>query len=305
MQTENMPELPEVEYTVRQLRDSVLGATIAEAQVYWERSIGHPTLPDFLAEIVDRRILRVRRRAKYLMCDLSGGLILTIHRRMSGNLLLLPPGQEIDISLKERDLAAWRLKGPAFNGRTPYCRVCFILADGRLLLFTDPRKFGRIELWPAASEEEVFKALGLEPLDVEFTVERLAKALAGRKAAIKAALLLQGVVAGLGNIYADEALYYASIHPLRRADSLTTSEIRQLHAGIVEVLGRGIEHGGTSFSGYRDLQGNPGNNYDHLHVYSRHGTSKVCERCGTLIERVLIAQRTAHFCPSCQRLTGA
>jgi formamidopyrimidine-DNA glycosylase len=299
-----MPELPEVEYTARQLREGVVGATIGEAQAYWESSIGHPDLPEFLAEITDRRILDVRRRAKYLVFDLSGRLILTLHRRMTGNLLLLPPGQEIDTSMKETDPAAWRLKGPAFNGIVPYCRVCFILADGRYLLFTDPRKFGRIELWPAEREEEIFIALGLEPLEAEFTVERLANALAGRRTAIKAALLMQEVVAGLGNIYADEALYYASIHPLRRADSLTASEIIWLHAGIVEVLSRGIEHGGTSFSGYRDLQGVAGDNYDHLHVYSRHGTSKTCERCGTLIERRVIAQRTAHFCPFCQKFSG-
>jgi formamidopyrimidine-DNA glycosylase len=298
-----MPELPEVEYTARQLRDSVLGATIRDTQVFWERAIGHPALPDFLAEIIDRRILNVRRRAKYLVFDLSGKLILTIHRRMTGNLLFLPPGSEIDTSLKEKDPAVWDLKGPLINGVTPYCRVCFNLADGRQLLFTDPRKFGRIELWPAKREEDVFKALGPEPLDADFTAERLANILAGRKTVIKQTLLMQEVVAGLGNIYADEALYYASIHPLRQADSLTAGEIRQLHAGIVAVLTMGIEHGGTSFSGYRDLRGDAGNNYDHLRVYSRHGTSKICERCGTPIERKVIVQRTAHFCPGCQKLT--
>jgi formamidopyrimidine-DNA glycosylase len=170
------------------------------------------------------------------------------------------------------------------------------------LLYTDPRKFGRIELWPSACETEVFKMLGSEPLGDEFTVKQLEEALAGRKGIIKQVLLAQEVVAGLGNIYADEALYYAAIHPLRRADSLTSTEIEQLHAGIVLVLTRGIEHGGTSFSGYRDLQGEAGNNYEHLHVYHKANTVKICERCGTPIERMVIAQRTAHFCPECQRL---
>src|SRR5205807_3645005 len=113
--------------------------------------------------------------------------------------------------------------------------------------------------------------LGLEPLSDEFTVERLREVLSGRKSAIKQVLLAQEVVAGLGNIYADEALYYASIHPLRRADSLTSNEIQVLHEGIVAVLTLGIEHGGTSFSGYRDLQGEAGNNYDHLQAYHKHG----------------------------------
>src|ERR1700680_983719 len=144
-----MLELLEVEYPARQLRAAIVGATIRDAQVFWERTIGYPDVPDFLAEIAERSILGVRRRGKYLVLDLSGDSILTIHRRMTGNLLLLPPGWQLDTSLKETDPAAWSLKGPAFNGMTPYCRACFNLADGRCLLFTDPRKFGRIELWSA------------------------------------------------------------------------------------------------------------------------------------------------------------
>src|SRR5438105_4244716 len=200
-----MPELPEVEYTARQLRASVVGATISEAQVFWERTIGYPDLPDFLAGIAGRRIIDVRRRGKLLVLDLSGELFLSIHRRMTGNLLLLPPGWEIDTSLRETDPAAWSTRGPAFrkappghsgtsvqsgveagslvNARSPdsrpttspetsYCRVCFNLADGRRLLFTDPRKFGRIELWPREREHEAFQGLGPEPLSNEFTAER-------------------------------------------------------------------------------------------------------------------------------------
>ena len=228
---------------------------------------------------------------QFLVLDLSGKLSLSIHRRMTGNLLLLPPGWEIDTSLRETDPAAWNLKGPTFRpprqdsgqehnnnvpgqdiavntlpaarpvnlAETAYCRVCFNLEDGRRLLYTDPRKFGRIELWSSEREESAgiasgsvheqgrrypLQGLGLEPLSDEFTVERLAHILAGRKGAIKQVLLTQEVVAGLGNIYADEALYYASIHPLRRAASLTIDEIQKLHEGIVAVLTRGIEHGG-------------------------------------------------------------
>src|SRR2546421_7467226 len=347
-----MPELPEVEYTARQLRASVVGATISEAQVFWERTVGYPDLPDFLAEIAGRRIIDVRRRGKFLVLDLSGRLFLSIHRRMTGNLLLLPPGWEIDTSLREKDPAAWNLKGPIFRapeqtigeehnnnlpGRgsiagdslpaiqpvnlaeTAYCRVCFNLADGRLLMYTDPRKFGRIELWSSEREESAgiapgsvhgireqgrkypLQKLGMEPLSDEFTVERLRDVLSGRKGAIKQVLLSQEVVAGLGNIYADEALYYAFIHPLRRANSLTTAEIQELHAGIVAVLTLGIEHGGTSFNDYRDLWGEAGDNYNHMRVYQQDG--KPCLRCGKLIERIIIGQRSAHFCPGCQKLS--
>ena len=110
-----MPELPEVEYTARQLRESVVGATIDEVLVFWERTIGYPDLPDFLAEIAGRRVIDVRRRGKFLVLDLSGELFLSIHRRMTGNLLLLPPGWEVDTSLREKDPAAWNLKGPTFR----------------------------------------------------------------------------------------------------------------------------------------------------------------------------------------------
>jgi formamidopyrimidine-DNA glycosylase len=288
-----------------------MGATIRDAQVFWERTIGHPDVSDFLAEIMERSILGVRRRGKYLVLDLSGGLIVTIHRRMTGNLLLLPPGWEIDTSLRERDAAAWNTRGPAFyaagesDGVDPvelrYCRVCFNLLDGRTLLYTDPRKFGRIELWPREREPEALAGMGVEPLGDEFTVEALSRSLAGRKGAVKQVLLDQTIIAGLGNIYADEALYYACIHPLRPAQSLSADEVRLLREGVVEVLTLGIEHGGTSFSEYRDLWGEAGDNYNHVRVYQQNG--KPCTRCGMLIERIVVGQRGTHFCPACQKLT--
>jgi len=311
-----MPELPEVEYTARQLREAIIGATIRETLVFWERSIGHPDLPDFQAEVANREILSVRRRGKFLILDLSGELILTIHRRMTGNLLLLPPGWEIDTSLKTSDPFTWNIKGPFIHRHSTgdaeittdettsdllYCRVCFNLVDGRRLLFTDPRKFGRIELWPREREQEALKSLGTEPLSEDFTFEILANSLTSRKSPIKQVLLNQAVIAGLGNIYADEALYYAYIHPLRLANSLTLAEVQLLHEGIVSVLTHGIEHGGTSFSEYRDLWGEAGDNYNHVRVYHQQG--KPCQRCGTPIERIVVAQRSTHFCPNCQKLT--
>ena len=320
-----MPELPEVEYTARQLRDAIVGATIDEALVFWERTIGHPDLPDFLAGTADRRIIGIRRRGKFLLLDLDGALILTIHRRMTGNLLLLPRGWEIDTSLKTIDPIAWNVKGPSFrkgegNEQTGaiattidespsfkesdllYCRVCFNLAGGCRLLFTDPRKFGRIQLWPRESEPEALKGLGMEPLSGEFTVEALAQELARHKGAIKPVLLNQKVIAGLGNIYADEALFYASIHPLRQANSLTPAEVQRLHEGIVSALTLGIEHGGTSFSEYRDLWGEAGDNYNHVQAYRQQG--ETCPRCGTPIERMVVAQRGTYYCPGCQKLTS-
>jgi len=317
-----MPELPEVEYTARQLRASVVGKTIQDTAVFWERTIGYPDSADFLAEIAGRTIEGARRRGKFLLLDLSGNMFLSIHRRMTGNFLLLPSGWQIDTHLCETDPTVWNVKGPTFIAAEPpptqvvdvvmrpitlsqtlYCRVCFNFTDGERLLFTDPRKFGRIELWSRNREQEAFADLGPEPFEATFTHEQFAEALSRRKTSIKQALLAQELVVGLGNIYADEALFYARIHPLRRANTLTAQEIRLLHEGIITVLKNGIEHGGTSFSNYRDLWGEAGDNYNHVHVYQQDG--KPCVRCGTLIERIVVTQRSTHFCPNCQKLTMA
>ncbi len=300
-----MPELPEVEYTARQLRATIVGKTVQNVDVFWPRTIGHPELADFVAEVAGRVVVSVRRRGKFVLINLSGNLVLSIHRRMTGNFLLLSAGWEVDTSLRELDVMAWNTKGPTFrNGgedvvsQTGYCRVCVNFADGERLLFTDPRKFGRIELWPCEREAEAFVGLGPEPLGEEFTVEGFREALARRRISIKQALLDQTIVAGVGNIYADEALFYASIHPLRPANSLMLDEVRALREGIVHVLTLGIEHGGTSFNDYRDLWGEAGENYNHVFVYQKDG--QPCVRCGTSIERRVIAQRSAHFCPHCQ-----
>lgn len=306
-----MPELPEVEYTARQLQASIVGATIREAQVFWDRIIAHPLPEDFCTQVSGRTIEGVRRRGKFLLLDLSSEGLLIIHRRMTGNFLLLEPGWTLDTSLRERDVQAWSTRGPSFtleadgsqaySSEMNYCRVCFILEDGRNLLFTDPRKFGRVSLWQRSQEEEALSGLGPEPLSEAFNIEGLAQVLAHRRSPIKQVLLDQTVIAGVGNIYADEALFHARIHPHRAANSLTSQEIANLHEAVVSVLLKGIEHGGTSFSSYRDLWGEAGDNYNHVHVYKQAG--KPCTRCGTLIERIIVAQRSTHFCPVCQVLT--
>lgn len=323
-----MPELPEVEFTARQLREYVLDATIRDIHIFWERTLGTPDEPTFRSLITGQRILQVRRRGKYLLFDLGRTndpeLLMTVHRRMTGNLYLLPSGWEIDTQLQTSNPSAWKTRGPDFvratssqqgaavlvqdeeisynSAELSHCRVCFDFSDGRRLLFTDPRKFGRIELWPAERENEALAGLGPEPLSPAFTVEGLTQALRGRKGPVKVALLDQQVVAGLGNIYADEALYYASVHPLRPVNSLTEAELKQLHVGIVSVLTNGIEYGGTTFSGYRGLRGELGENYQHLKAYYKAGDVKLCPRCNQQIVSQVIAQRTAHFCPQCQTL---
>jgi formamidopyrimidine-DNA glycosylase len=296
-----MPELPEVETVARDLQRWVAGATIREAVVYWDRTIRHPQPPErFTAEIGGATIRRVDRRAKTVLLHLEDGRVMTVALRMTGALIVAPPGTSDD----------------------PYARVVFHLADGRQLRYRDMRKFGRIGLWPggglrsvgagrgARSRKvaegtrhyrigEVFSGHGPEPLGRGFTVERFAERLARRSARLKTLLLDQSFIAGVGNIYADEALWRARIHPLRAADTLTPAEVKRLHRTVRQVLREGIANRGASFSDYVDAQGEEGGNAERLAVYRR--TGEPCLRCGRRIERVVVGQRSTHFCPRCQR----
>lgn len=273
-----MPELPEVEYVARQLRGEVIGRRIERVEVLWERAITGMSAAEFEAQLAGQVISDIGRRAKYLLLYFASGEVLLVHRRMSGNLILASTSGRAD--------------------EEPYIRVRFALDDGRALLYTDPRKFGRLRLVSAEELPEVFAALGPEPLVEEFTPAMLAARLAGRGRPIKALLLDQTIVAGLGNIYADEALFRAGIHPLRTGASLTPSEITALHAGIQGALHMGIQHGGTTFGRHRGLYNEAGRNLEHVAVYRRAG--QPCPTCGTPIERIVITQRGSHFCPHCQ-----
>ena len=270
-----MPELPEVEYVARQLREDLVGHIIEGVVVSWPRSVQGMSLEEFAARLAGRRVVGVARRGKYLLVQLDGEETLVVHRRMSGNLILSPPASDV-----------------------LYVRVAFTLDDGRRLLYSDPRKFGRLTV--AADEDlpRLFATLGPEPLDETFTGEALLERLHDQRRAIKAALLDQEVVAGLGNIYADESLYRAGIHPLRPAGSLTPEEAAALRDAIQATLLTGIAHGGTTFGRHRDAYNEAGTNLEHVEVY-RH-TGEPCPRCGTPIQRIVVAQRGTHFCPSCQ-----
>jgi formamidopyrimidine-DNA glycosylase len=278
-----MPELPEVEYVARQLRQTLIGRAISDVRVNWPRTVAHPDTQTFCAELPGARVLGIDRRAKYLLISLSGEQTLLVHRRMTGNLLLFPSAAAG---------ASWE--------ETPdlYARVVFLLDDGRRLVFTDPRKFGRIALYPTSELSTALGGLGLEPLGEAFTVEALAARLAGRARQMKPLLLDQTCIAGIGNIYADEALFRAGIHPLRRAETLTLEEVGRLREAIREVLERGIEHGGTTFGRHQDIWGEAGSNRTHLAVYQRAG--QPCLRCGAPVARLVVAQRGTHFCPICQ-----
>jgi formamidopyrimidine-DNA glycosylase len=295
-----MPELPEVETVARDLQRWVAGATIEAATVHWDRTIRHPLPPErFVAEIAGATIRRVTRRAKTVLLHLEDGRVMTVALRMTGALIAAAAGTPPD----------------------PYARVTFALADGRELRYRDVRKFGRIGLWPGGGLRsvgsgrgthsrkvaegtpryrigEVFSGHGPEPLSRSFTARRFAERLSRRSARLKSLLLDQAFIAGVGNIYADEALWRARLHPLRRADTLTEAEVRRLHRSIRQVLREGIENRGASFSDYVGVDGEPGANAERLAVYRR--TDRPCYRCGHRIERMVVGQRSTHFCPRCQ-----
>lgn len=269
-----MPELPEVEYVARQLREALIGRRIVGVRVLWERAVSGEEPRAFAARLAGRAVTEIGRRGKYLLLMLDNDDVLVIHRRMSGNLVFADPEEE------------------------PYVRVAFALDDGRHLVYTDPRKFGRLVVVSRAELPALFRALGPEPLDATFTPAVLGERLAGHARPLKALLLDQSIVAGLGNIYADEALFRARIHPLRTGASLAPAEVEALHAGIRGALEMGIAHGGTTFGRHRDVYNEAGRNLEHVEVYQH--TGEPCPRCGTPIARITVAQRGTHFCPRCQ-----
>jgi formamidopyrimidine-DNA glycosylase len=296
-----VPELPEVETVARDLQRWVAGATITDAEVRWPRTIRHPEPPErFMAEIRGARIQRVGRRAKSVLIHLADGRVMTVALRMTGALIVAPPGTPDD----------------------PHARVIFSLADGRQLRYRDVRKFGRIGLWEGggllrraathgrakakrAAEAsapyrvgDVFGRHGPEPLTSTFSAARLADRLKGRSARLKTLLLDQSFIAGVGNIYADEALWRARLHPLRQADSLAPGEMRRLHRAIRAVLRQAIRNRGTSFGDYVGADDRPGDNAERLAVYQR--TGEPCYRCGRVIQRLVVGQRSTHYCPHCQ-----
>src|SRR5689334_147730 len=243
-----MPELPEVETVRRQLEPELVGKTITSAEVLDER-LTRPEPPAALARAVaGREVTAVARRGKYLLLGLEGGRTLALHLRMTGNLLLRDPDEGATADLMKSGLLYESRSGPS------HVRARFELDDGRTLLFTDVRRFGQAVVLDAGDQLDDFFAsrLGVEPLSAELTPERLLELAAGRKAPLKSFLLTQSRIAGIGNIYADEALWRARLHPLTPAGSMKLEHAERLVEGIVAALEAGLDLGGASIDDYRD-----------------------------------------------------
>jgi formamidopyrimidine-DNA glycosylase len=284
-----MPELPEVETVVRQLRPRLVGRAIVSVRVSWPRSVARPSVAAFRRGLVGRRITAVRRRGKYFVFELDDGRLLVGHLRMSGRLFVV-----------RRDEAAGAGRAhtpPRTDVRQAWIRASFGLDDGCQLLFSDVRKFGRLAL--VRRLEEILPPLGPEPLSAEIDAAWMVRALAARSRRLKALLLDQAFLAGLGNIYVDEALHRAGLHPLRASDAVAPAAAGRLVRAIRAVLRRAIAQDGSSFDTfYRTPEGQPGRFQDAFRVYGRAG--RPCRTCGHGIRRIVVAQRGTHLCPRCQ-----
>jgi len=272
-----MPELPEVETIVRGLRPQLQERTITALRYDWPRTLHTPDAPIFAARIVGQPVRAVTRRGKYVVLTLSPDTLL-IHLRMTGRLYVVPAEAQAEADR--------------------WLRAAFALDDGRELRFSDVRKFGRCYLLDDPAQ--VLGRLGPEPLDPRFTVEAFRRQLDGRRGRLKPTRLDQRVIAGVGNIYADEALFHAQLHPLRRVDTLNAGEIARLHAALQHVLRQGVAREGASVDWYRKADGSRGSAQETLAVYGRAG--QPCPRCGQPVERIVVAQRGTHLCPRCQPL---
>ncbi len=270
-----MPELPEVETIVRDLRAQVVGKVIRRASyLHWAKTFVDAGPQGFAKQVTGKKITAVERRAKRIVFSLGRDVRMVVSLRMTGQLYYLESSRPTAASTR------------------------FVLDLGKgELRFDDARKFGRVWLFSPADWAEDSARAGPEPL--EMTEDAFVNHFAARRGMLKPSLLNQKIIAGIGNIYADEALWLARLHPRRRLEGLTRSQLAALYQGVQTALRSAIENRGTSFDDYRDGRGEKGANQEKLHVYGRKGLP--CHRCGSAIEKMVSGQRGTHYCSVCQK----
>jgi formamidopyrimidine-DNA glycosylase len=266
-----MPELPEVETIVRGIKPELIGRTLLSADVFWARTLAAPSVKKFKEQVKGQKVKDVTRRAKYLDIVLMDFHLL-VHLRMSGDIIV----RQSKIKPEKHD------------------RLLLNLSNGKYLAFNDTRKFGRV--WLTDQPEKILGVLGPEPLEKGFTPQWLYENLHRRKRQLKPLLLDQTFLAGLGNIYTDECLHIAKLHPLALSNAVTKKQVEALHEAIRSVLKEGIRRSGASI----DWVYRGGEYQNHFRVYDRDG--KPCPVCGTEIRKLTVGQRGTHVCPKCQRL---
>lgn len=283
-----MPELPEVESIRSMLEKRVLNKKISKLEILDTKAIARPEPDSFCSAILGRKILSIRRDAKYLIFDFDDTSKMIVHLRMTGNLLYMDGSSKLNIKLDE-------------SGLPRHARVIFTLNDGSLLCFCDQRKFGR--LWFYSSDED-YKACGIdrlgpEPLSADFSKEYLYKCLAKTKRQVKAVLLDQSIVSGIGNIYSDEILFKAGILPQTRACDISKNNALSLYDAINDVISNGIKANRSSIEAYMLGASKQYSDLEKMKVYQKAGSK--CIVCGTKIEKLTIGGRSSCFCPNCQR----
>jgi formamidopyrimidine-DNA glycosylase len=285
-----VPELPEVETIRRQLEPDLGGRTIEAVEVL-DPYFTKPASPAaFEAAAEGRTVIDVGRRGKYLVFGFDDGNSMVIHLRMTGSITLLAP----DGTASPGDARIY-----SAGDAERHLKARFTLDDGGELLFADPRRFGRGFVADPESLGVYFDSrLGVEPLSPDFTVEAMAAMSAGRTGPLKSFLLNQKGVAGVGNIYADEALFRAGLHPLSPGGSMKAEHHQALRDGVVDALQRGLDLGGASIDDYRDAHGDTGSMQNEFLVHRREG--EPCPNCGEPIVRIVVGGRSTYFCPACQ-----
>lgn len=273
-----MPEMPEVEIIRRYLDKSLTGQQIMRVDLLLPRQIKWPEPEKYRSMAIGRKITGMDRRGKYLLLRLDNGNELVFHLRMTGRLVYEPDG----------------------ISRDSYARLIFHLDGGGVLIYGDTRTLGALYALAPGERWRIhgLSTIGPEPLTEDFSPAYLQMAAKGRKTAIKSFLLNQSYIGGIGNIYADEALFLAKVHPQRQASSLSPEECQSLHAAINAVIEAGIRDGGTTFRDYQNGEGKQGSHQEHLYVYNRKG--KPCCSCGTAIVKITVGGRGTHYCPHCQ-----
>jgi formamidopyrimidine-DNA glycosylase len=287
-----MPELPEVETVRLQLKHKILGRTIEKVRVFHLKTVDHD--PSIGQRLKGKTIEAIDRVGKLLIFHFTdeSNLYLLAHLKMTGQFLY------VDVT-GDMIGGGHSLTSQDYTLPNKHTRVAFSFTDGSTLYFNDMRLFGYTKLADKTTVQTARQKFGPEPIDPGFNLDQFEQGVRSRKAPIKAVLLDQSFVAGLGNIYVDEALWRAKINPTRRANTLTKKETRALAVAAKDVLTESIEVGGTTFQHFLDTGGENGNFTDYLNVFGKQGTP--CSRCGTSIEKVRCAGRGTHFCPHCQK----
>lgn len=287
-----MPELPEVQTIITDLNRKIKDDTIVDFWSDWKKSIKIP-FDKFEKAIKGKKILNASRVGKNILINLSGGKTIYIHLKMTGHLLIKRKAKSEKFKVEEGDYFSDKVN--------QYIHHIFYLKSGRTLEFSDVRKFGKILIFDSDKirEAKEVRDLGIDAMSEKFTFEKFDEILDGKKTKIKMLIMDQGMIAGIGNIYASEILFAAGILPSRLTDKIDKKERIMLYKSIKKVLSKAVELRGTSDSDYRDTAGAPGGFQKVLKVYRR--TGKKCQRCGTMVQREVIGQRGTFYCPKCQK----